>query len=68
MRQKSSIFEGVGDPVEEVFMALVSRETKDAGAVGTDKPTGAIEDLEAKRLRLFQQEEAGAFHVSNATR
>lgn len=49
-------------------MAFVSRETKDAGAVGTDKPPGAIEDLEAKRLRLFQQEEAGAFLVSIATR
>jgi len=67
MRQKSSGFECIGDAIEESSMALVARETKDCGAVRPDEPTGAIEDFEAKRLRMFQQEEASAFLVSIAT-
>ena len=67
MRQKSSGFERIGDAIEESSMTLVAREAKDGGAVRPDEPPGAIEDLEAKRLRMFQQKETGAFLVSITT-
>lgn len=54
MRQKSSGFECIGEAIEKSLMAYISRETKDGGAVGPHESPGAIKDLEAKRLRIFQ--------------